>query len=62
MTPVLRHILWRDKMDVPSRCAIVRTMGRSANAPEALSRRNKTQKPKRKKRLHSESVKLSNCL
>jgi hypothetical protein len=24
------HILWRDKMDVPSQCTIVRTVGRSA--------------------------------
>jgi hypothetical protein len=35
-------LLWRDRVDVPSKCTIVRTMGRSANAPEAFSRSNRT--------------------
>jgi hypothetical protein len=46
-------------MDVPSKCTIVRAMGRSAYAPEVLSGRNRTHKPKRKKRMLSVSAKLS---
>jgi hypothetical protein len=41
-------IVWRDKIDVPSQCTIVRTMGRSA-----YSSKPNTQK----KQLHSVSVK-----
>jgi hypothetical protein len=33
--------MWRDRMYVPSKCTIVRTMGRSANVSEVLSRRNR---------------------
>jgi hypothetical protein len=39
-------LLWRDRMGVPSKCTIVRTMGRSARAPEVLSGRNRAQNPK----------------
>jgi hypothetical protein len=46
-------------MDVPSKCTIVKAMGRSAYTPEVLNGRIRTQKPKRKKRMHYMSVKLS---
>ena len=35
---------------MPSKCMIVRTMGRSTSTPEVLSRRNRVQNPKRKKK------------
>jgi hypothetical protein len=37
------QILSRDRMDVPSKCAIVRAMGRSVCAPEVSRRKNKGQ-------------------
>jgi hypothetical protein len=44
------HILWRDRMGVPSKCTIARATDRSAYAPEVLSGRNKIEKnPKEKK-------------
>jgi hypothetical protein len=37
------QVVWRDRMDVPSRCGIVRTMGRSACSPEVPSGKNRAQ-------------------